>query len=266
MIKTIVVGPRGKMGRLITQIAADSKELELIAGVGAKDRDYIGQDLGQTALLGRNLGVFVVDNLEEVIDECDVIIDFSTREMGLKVLQLAKKHRKALVCGTTGFSSEEMKLFREAGETIPMLYAANTSKLVNVMNKLLQLATAAIGEETDIEIVEMHDRWKKDAPSGTSKEIGELIAHELGAELSNLAIYGREGTGERGKGTIGYHSVRMGDTPSSHTVFFGGFGERLEISHHSTDWRGFAKGARDCALFLAKQPPGNYSVSDVLKI
>ena len=181
MIKTIVVGPRGKMGRLITQIAADSKELELIAGVGAKDRDYIGQDLGQTALLGRNLGVFVVDNLEEVIDE-------------------------------------------------------------------------------------MHDRWKKDAPSGTSKEIGELIAHELGAELSNLAIYGREGTGERGKGTIGYHSVRMGDTPSSHTVFFGGFGERLEISHHSTDWRGFAKGACDCALFLAKQPPGNYSVSDVLKI
>ena len=113
MIKTIVVGPRGKMGRLITQIAADSKELELIAGVGAKDRDYIGQDLGQTALLGRNLGVFVVDNLEEVIDECDVIIDFSTREMGLKVLQLAKKHGKALVCGTTGFSSEEMKLFLE---------------------------------------------------------------------------------------------------------------------------------------------------------
>jgi 4-hydroxy-tetrahydrodipicolinate reductase len=250
----------------LTQIATDSKELELIAGVGAKDRDYIGQDLGQTALLGRNLGVFVVDNLEEVIDECDVIIDFSTREMGLKVLQLAKKHGKALVCGTTGFSSEEMKLFREAGETIPMLYAANTSKLVNVMNKLLQLATAAIGKETDIEIVEMHDRWKKDAPSGTSKEIGELIAHELGAELSNLAIYGREGTGERGKGTIGYHSVRMGDTPSSHTVFFGGFGERLEISHHSTDWRGFAKGACDCALFLAKQPPGNYSVSDVLKI
>ena len=90
MIKTIIIGPRGKMGRLITQIAADSKELKLIAGVGAKDRDYIGQDLGQTALLGRNLGVFVVDNLEEVIDECDVIIDFSTREMGLKVLQLAK--------------------------------------------------------------------------------------------------------------------------------------------------------------------------------
>ncbi|MFR3684839.1 MAG: 4-hydroxy-tetrahydrodipicolinate reductase [Enterococcus sp.] len=236
MIKTIIVGPRGKMGRLITQIAADSKELELIAGVGAKGRDYIGQDLGQVALLGRDLGISIVDHLEAVIDECDVIIDFSTREMGLKVLQLAKKYKKALVCGTTGFSSEEMEQFREAGETIPMLYAANTSKLVNVMNKLLQLATAAIGEETDIEIVEMHDRWKKDAPSGTSKEMGELIAHELGADLSDIVVYGREGTGERKSGTIGYHSVRMGDTPSSHTVFFGGFGERLEISHHSTDW------------------------------
>lgn len=266
MIKTIIIGPRGKMGRLITQIAADNKDLELIAGVGAKGRDYIGQDLGQVSLLGCDLGISVVDHLEAVIDECDVIIDFSTREMGLKVLQLAKKYKKALVCGTTGFSSEEMEQFREAGETIPMLYAANTSKLVNVMNKLLQLATAAIGEETDIEIVEMHDRWKKDAPSGTSKEMGELIAHELGADFSDIVVYGREGTGARKSGTIGYHSVRMGDTPSSHTVFFGGFGERLEISHHSTDWRGFAKGACDCALFLAKQPPGNYSVSDVLKI
>lgn len=266
MINTIIVGPRGKMGRLITQIAADSEVLNLVAGVGPRGRDYIGQDLGQVTLLGRELGVLVVDDLAEVIDKCDVIIDFSTKEMGLEVLRLAKEHKKALVCGTTGFSSEEMALFREAGETIPMLYAANTSKLVNVMNKLLQLATSAIGEETDIEIVEMHDRWKKDAPSGTAKEMGELIAHELGTELSDLAVYGREGTGERKPGTIGYHSVRMGDTPSSHTVFFGGFGERLEISHHSTDWRGFAKGACDCAIFLAKQSPGYYFVSDVLKL
>lgn len=254
------------MGRLITQITAASEELELVAGVGPKNRDYIGQDLGQVTLLGRDIGVPVVDDLAKVIEQCDVIIDFSTKEMGLEVLHLAKEHNKALVCGTTGFSAEELEQFREAGKKIPMLYAANTSKLVNVMNKLLQLATAAIGEETDIEIIEMHDRWKKDAPSGTSKEMGELIAHELGAELSDLAVYGREGTGERKHGTIGYHSVRMGDTPSSHTVFFGGFGERLEISHHSTDWRGFAKGACDCAVFLAEQPPGYYSVSDVLKI
>lgn len=266
MIRTIIVGPRGKMGRLITQIAANSDELELTAGVGPKGRDYIGQDLGLVTLLGRELGVPVVDDLTKVIDSCDVIIDFSTKEMGLEVLRLAKQYKKALVCGTTGFSPAEKVLYCEAGETIPMLYAANTSKLVNVMNKLLQLATSAIGQETDIEILEMHDRWKKDAPSGTAKEMGELIAHELGVALSDAAVYGREGAGEREPGSIGYHSIRMGDTPSSHTVFFGGLGERLEISHHSTDWRGFAQGACDCAIFLAKQPPGYYSVSDVLNI
>lgn len=264
MIKTIVIGPRGKMGRLITQIAAASEELVVVAGVGPKGRDYIGQDLGQVASLGYDLGVPVVDDLAEVIEMCDVIIDFSTKEMGLDVLQLAKKYKKALVCGTTGFTSAEKELFRNAGEEIPLLYAANTSKLVNVMNQLLQTAAAVIGNETDIEIVEMHDRWKKDAPSGTAKEMGELIAAELGKTLSEVATYGREGVGEREPGTIGFHSVRMGDTPSSHTVLFGGLGERLEITHHSTDWRGFAKGACDCAVFLAKQPSGYYGVADIL--
>ncbi|EOI57169.1 4-hydroxy-tetrahydrodipicolinate reductase [Enterococcus gilvus] len=266
MIKTIIVGPRGKMGRLITEIAASEEEVCLIAGVGPKNRDYIGKDLGQAAMLGRDLGVPVVDNLAAVIEDCDVIIDFSTKEMGLETLSLAKTYKKALVCGTTGFSPEEKEVFYQASKEIPVLYAANTSKLMNVMNKLLQLATMAIGKETDIEILEMHDRWKKDAPSGTSKEMGELIAHELGVDFSELAVYGREGTGERQPGSIGYHSIRMGDTPSSHTVFFGGLGERLEISHHSTDWRGFAKGACDCAIFLAKQPPGYYAVSDVLEL
>ena len=266
MIKTIIVGPRGKMGQLITQVAATDEAFQLIAGVGPNGRDYIGQDLGQVALLGRVLDVPVVGDLADVIDSCDLIIDFSTKEMGLETLRLAKKHKKALVCGTTGFDPDEREQFREAGKEIPVLYAANTSKLVNVMNKLLQIAAAALGEETDIEIVEMHDRWKKDAPSGTSKEIGEIIARELGAEISELAVYGREGTGERQAGSIGYHSLRMGNTPSSHTVFFGGAGERLEISHHSTDWRGFAKGACDCAIFLAKQPPGYYTVSDALGI
>lgn len=265
MIKTIVVGPLGKMGRLITQVAAESAELELVAGVGPQGRVYIGEDLGQMTF-GRTLAVPIVDDLAEVIGSCDVIIDFSTKEMGLDVLCLAQAHHKALLCGTTGFAPEEKALFKEASENIPVLYAANTSKLVNVMNKLVQLATAAIGEESDIEIVEMHDRWKKDAPSGTAKEMGEVIAHELGGELKDLAVYGREGVGERTSGTIGYHSLRMGDTPSSHTVFFGGFGERLEISHHSTNWRGFAKGACDCAIFLAKQEPGYYSVIDVLQL
>ena len=144
-MKLIVTGPRGKMGRLITQVAAEHPDIHLVAGVGPAGRDYIGKDLGEVAMTGRRLGVPVVDDLEAVIDDCDVLIDFSTKETGLQVLESAVRHKKALVCGTTGFSSEEMAKFREAASSIPMLYAANTSKLVNIMNKLLELVATAVG-------------------------------------------------------------------------------------------------------------------------
>lgn len=265
-MKVIVIGPRGKMGKLITQVAAERDDMELVAGVAPAGRDYVGQDLGMVALIGRNLGVPVVDDLAAVIDGCDVIIDFSTRENALKVLDLAVKHGKALVCGTTGFSEEEFARFKEAAKTIPMLYAANTSKLVNIMNKLLEMVTKTLGEDADIEILEMHDQWKKDAPSGTSKEMGEIMAHAMGKELSDIAVYGREGESPRERGTIGYHSLRAGNIPSSHTVFFGCMGERLEITHHTYNWECFARGACDCAAYLEDKGPGFYSVQDVLNL
>ena len=130
-MKIIVIGPRGKMGKLITQVAASRDDMELIAGVAPKGRDYIGTDLGTVAMVGRELGVPIVDDLEKVIDACDVIIDFSTKEMGMEVLDLALAHKKGLVCGTTGFSPEEMARFEDASKEIPMLYAANTSKLTS---------------------------------------------------------------------------------------------------------------------------------------
>lgn len=263
-MKVIVIGPRGKMGRLITQAAAARDDMELVAGVAPKGRDYVGMDLGMAALVGRELGVPVVDDLESVIGKCDVIIDFSTKENAMSVLGLAIKYKKGLVCGTTGFSPEEFARFKAASEEIPMLYAANTSKLVNVMNKLLEITASAVGEEADIEILEMHDQWKKDAPSGTAKEMGEIIARALGRELEELAVYGREGESPRKKGTIGYHSLRAGNIPSSHTVYFGFMGERLEITHHSYNWECFARGACDCAAYLAGKAPGFYTIQDVL--
>ncbi len=265
-MKLIVVGPKGKMGKLITKIAAERTDLELVAGIGPKGRDYIGKDIGTVAAIGYEVGVPVVDDLESVIDSCDVIIDFSTKEMAMEVVKLAVAHQKALVCGTTGFSAEEFAAFEKAAETIPMLYAANTSKLVNIMNKLLELVTKAVGNELDIEILEMHDQWKKDAPSGTSKEMGEIMAHALGKELQDIAVYGREGASPRTPGTIGYHSLRAGNIPSSHTVYFGGMGERLEITHHSYNWECFARGACDCAAYLEGKAPGFYTIKDVLNI
>ena len=265
-MKVIVVGPRGKMGKLITQIAASRDDMELVAGVAPTGRDYIGKDLGQAALVGYDLGVPVVDDLESVIDQCDVIIDFSTKEMAMEVLKIAIAHKKALVCGTTGFSPEEFQKFRDAANEIPMLYAANTSKLVNIMNKLLEIVTKTVGDEADIEILEMHDQWKKDAPSGTSKEMGEIMAHAMGKELSDIAVYGREGECPRQKGTIGYHSLRAGNIPSSHSVYFGFMGERLEITHHSYNWECFARGACDCAAYLEGKEPGFYTIQDVLNL
>lgn len=265
-MRLIVVGPKGKMGKLITRIAADREDLTLVAGVAPKGRDYIGMDLGRVAAVGRDLGVPVVDALESVIRECDVIIDFSTREMAMEVVALAMQYKKALVCGTTGFDETEFGRFREAAEVIPMLYAANTSKLVNVMNKLLDIAAKAIGAETDIEILEMHDQWKKDAPSGTSREMGEILAHAMGKELKEIAVYTREGGTPREAGTIGYHSLRAGNLPSSHTVYFGGMGERLEITHHSYNWECFARGACDCAVYLEGKEPGFYTIQDVLRL
>ena len=265
-MKLIIVGPRGKMGRLITKIAAERDDLELVAGVAPKGRDYIGKDLGTVATVGYNLGVPVVDDLEAVIEKCDVIIDFSTKEMAMEVVKLAIAYKKALVCGTTGFSEEEFAEFKRASAYIPMLYAANTSKLVNVMNKLLELVAKTVGEEVDIEILEMHDQWKKDAPSGTSKEMGEVMAHALGKELVDIKVHGREGQSPRVPGTIGYHSLRAGNIPSSHTVFFGGMGERLEITHHSYNWECFARGACDCAAFLKGKNVGFYTIKDVLNL
>lgn len=266
MIKIIVVAPRGKMGKLITQVAASREDMKLVAGIAPKGRDYIGTDLGTVAMVGRELGVPVVDNLESVIDSCDVIIDFSTKETSMEVLDLAVAHKKALVCGTTGFSAEEMQRFQDAAKEIPMLYAANTSKLVNIMNKLLELVTQTAGNDLDIEILEMHDQWKKDAPSGTSKEMGEVMAEVMGKELKDIAVYGREGASPRVPGTIGYHSLRAGNIPSSHTVYFGGMGERLEITHHSYNWECFARGACDCAAFLEGKEAGYYTIKDVLKL
>lgn len=264
-MKLIVIGPKGKMGSLISQVAARHEKLELVGAIAPVGRSYIGQDIGQVAKIGKDIGVDVTDNLEAIISKCDVIIDFSTKENAKLVVDMAIKYKKALVCGTTGFTAEAFEMFENASKEIPMLYAANTSKFVNIMHKLLEIVGETIGEESDIEILEMHDQWKKDVPSGTSKELGSILAQSMGKEIKELAEYGREyGENPRKPGSIGYHSLRAGNIPSSHTVFIGGIGERLELTHHSYNWECFAIGACDCAAYLEDKPAGLYSIKDIL--
>ncbi|MGL5257724.1 MAG: 4-hydroxy-tetrahydrodipicolinate reductase [Proteocatella sp.] len=266
MQKVVVVAPKGKMGRLIIQTISERDDMMLIGSIAPEGRDYIGEDSGFISRLGVKLNAPVFSNLDEIIPHCDVIIDFSMTDVSLNILNKAIEYKKSLVCGTTGFSNFEMSLFEDASKFIPILYAANTSKAVNCMHKLLETASKILGNESDIEIIEMHDNKKLDAPSGTSKEMGHIIAENLDIDFDTAAKYGRSGKGIRNKNEIGYHSIRSGDISSSHTVIFGMMGERLEITHHAYNWLCFARGACDCAKFLQDKQNGLYKVSDVITI
>ena len=153
--------------------------------------------------------------------------------------------------------------FEAAGERIPVIFKCNTSKMVNVMLALVETAARALADECDIEIIDQHDRDKLDAPSGTAVIIGNMIAELKGTTLEELAEYGRAGHGARKPGGVGFHSLRAGDITSDHKVYFGGMGERLEITHYSYSDDCFARGAVDCAQFLDGKPAGVYSIKDV---
>ena len=148
-----------------------------------------------------------------------------------------------------------------SSDLIPVMLAANTSRLVNVMYKLIEEATRLAGD-VDIEILDLHDKTKLDSPSGTAKEIGEIVANTRDVELHDINRYGREGRCPREHGEVAFHSIRGGDISSSHTAYFIGLGERLEIAHHSQSFKCFAEGAVDCAVFLSNQLIGSYTVQD----
>lgn len=266
LMNIVVMAPKGKMGRLMIKCAYNRADMRVVGAVGPAGRDYIGQDPGMVAGIGEATGGKVVDDLEKIINEADVILDYTEASLSIQVIEKALKYNKAVVCGTTGFNEEQMHKIREASNSIPIVFAANTSMLVNLMYKLLKITTETIGDMSDIEIIEMHDRNKKDAPSGTAKEMGEIIANSLGKELKDISVHGRLGAGVREKGTIGYHSLRAGDISSSHTVMFGLMGERLEITHHAHNWECFANGACAAAAFVFGKQPGFYTIKDVLKL
>lgn len=263
-MKVVIMAPRGKMGKLITQAAYNRPGLEIVAGIAPKGRDYCGKDIGLITGLGVELGAPVVDDLAQVIDKCDLVIDYSTVEASMAALAMAVRHGKAMVCGTTGFTEIEWDKMRQASGQIPFLYGASTSRVVNLLYEVLEYIAGKFADTADIEIIEMHDRYKKDAPSGTSKELGHAIARGLGKNWDDIATFGRQGEAVRKPGTIGYHSVRAGDISSSHSVMFGFKGERLEITHHAHSWECFAEGACDCASFLEGKTAGWYTVKDVL--
>ncbi len=266
MVKVLIIGPNGKMGRGMVHCAYKNPNTLIIGGVGPKDRKYIGMDLGALVGLGRNIGAKVVHDIRDIIEKCDVVLDCTITEVSMKVLRVCLEYKKAFVTGTTGFSEAEREELTSAGQKIPVLHASNTSIIVNLLFYLLKIVTKEVGMKADIDITEMHGNTKVDAPSGTANEIGEIISRELGLNLKEIAEYGRKGKGTRSPHTIHFSSIRSGEIPSSHQVIFGFENERLELTHHAYNMNPFAEGMIKSAIFISDKGPGCYDFNQVLKI
>ncbi|MHC8390152.1 4-hydroxy-tetrahydrodipicolinate reductase [Pseudomonas sp. MDT2-39-1] len=266
MRRIAVMGAAGRMGKTLIEAVQQQPGAGLTAAIDRPDSSLVGADAGELAALGR-IGVPLSGGLDRVVDEFDVLIDFTHPTVTLKNLAFCRKHHKAMIIGTTGFSVEEKQLLAEAGKDIPIVFAANFSVGVNLCLKLLDTAARVLGDDVDIEITEAHHRHKVDAPSGTAVRMGEVIADALGRDLKKVAVYGREGqTGARARETIGFATVRAGDIVGDHTVLFAADGERVEITHKASSRMTFAKGAVRAALWLDGREPGLYDMQDVLDL
>ncbi|MEP2650564.1 MAG: 4-hydroxy-tetrahydrodipicolinate reductase [Paraglaciecola sp.] len=264
MSKIGIFGANGRMGRVLIDAVNQSQTDHLSAAGVRPSSSFVGVDVGELAGIGK-VGLTVTSNLENYLASTDIFIDFTLPEALKDNLAFCVAHKKPIVIGTTGLTEEQKVLLHEAAKSIPVVFAANFSVGVNLMLKLVRQAASVMAETADIEILEAHHRFKKDAPSGTAVAIGEAIADEIGRDLSSCAIYGREGdTGEREHNTIGFATVRAGDVVGEHTALFADIGERLEITHKASSRLTFAKGAVKAAAWLVDKPAGLYDMQDVL--
>ncbi len=264
MIRIAIVGAAGRMGKTLIQAVQETEGLVLGAATEQPHSTLIGADAGDLAGVG-TVGVAVTAALSEVMDDFDVLIDFTAPAATMAHLELCRAAAKPMVIGTTGLSDEEKQRLDEAAQEIGIMFAPNMSVGVNLCFKLLDLAARVMGDTADIEIIEAHHRHKVDAPSGTALHMGEVVANALGRDLNDCAVYGREGhTGKRDRQTIGFETIRAGDVVGEHSVWFATPGERIEIVHKASSRMTFASGAARAALWISQQKSGRYDMQDVL--
>ncbi len=264
MIKLIISGVAGRMGGCITNLAFADPEIEIIAGLEIPGHPSIGEDLGNFLRLGEK-NIKIVDNLEQIIKQGEVIVEFSASPATLEHIKVARTHKKAMVIGTTGLTEKEKDVIREASKEIPIVLSPNMSVGVNLLFKITDELAKAVGKDYDLEIIEAHHRKKKDAPSGTALKLAAILAKGTGRSLEKVVTFGRKGmSGERPGETIGIHAVRGGDIIGEHTVLFAGPGERIELVHRASSRDTFALGALKAVKFIKKQSPGLYEMGDVL--
>ncbi len=262
LLNIAIAGSSGRMGRALLEAVAQAPDMRLGVALERAGSPFVGKDAGE--LFGAPCGISIGEDAA-TLDGCHALIDFTRPEATLDHLKICRELGVNIVIGTTGFSAEQKDLIADAGHDIGVVFAPNMSVGVNLSLKLLDIAARVLNEGYDIEIVEAHHRHKVDAPSGTALRMGEVVANALGRNLTECAVYGREGvTGERSPSTIGFATVRGGDIVGDHTVLFAGIGERIEITHKASSRATFALGALRAARFLAQRGKGLFDMQDVL--
>jgi len=263
-LKIGVVGASGRMGRMVVSVIAATDGCELAGASEAPGSAHLGADAGALAGVGDN-GVIVTDDAASMFAGVDAVIDFTVPAATLPHAQLATEAGCALVAGTTGLEEDHRAALEAAAKSVPIVWAPNMSAGVNLLFAVTQQVARALGDDFDIEIVEMHHHHKVDAPSGTALGLGQAAAAGRGVDFDAVKVLSREGiTGERKQGDIGFATLRGGDVVGEHTVVFAAAGERIELSHKATDRAIFARGAVRAALWTAEKPAGFYTMNDVL--
>lgn len=265
MTKIVVTGIAGRMGQRLGSLTVEADDLSLVGATERENHSSVGCDVGQ--FLGeRNQGVLVSNNLEDFIELADVVIAFTSPEATLRDAKICAENDTAMVVGTTGFESVQLEEFKRTIAKIPCVFASNFSTAMNVLFQLVEQAASQLGDDYDVEVIEMHHHFKVDAPSGSAITLGEKAASGLGRNFSEQAIHGREGVvGERSRKEIGMHAVRIGDVAGVHKVLFGAPGEYVELCHTATNRDAFALGALRAARFINHADSGLYSMEDVIK-
>jgi 4-hydroxy-tetrahydrodipicolinate reductase len=263
-VNLVVAGAAGRMGTRIVALARDAPGLRVVAALEASGHRAVGADAGELAGIGPT-GVTVGSDAAAVLAADRVLVEFSVPEASLDHLRLVAAAGGRAVIGTTGFSPAQRTEVAALGRRAAIMQAPNMSVAVTLAFKLLPIMARALGDDYDVEITEIHHRFKKDAPSGTAVRMAELVAEALGRDLGKVGVYGREGLpGERTPQEIAVMSLRSGDVVGEHTVSFGTLGERLELTHRAHSRDTFARGALRAARWIVGQPPGLYSMADVL--
>jgi 4-hydroxy-tetrahydrodipicolinate reductase len=262
-VRVAVAGAGGRMGRALLEAATATPGVSLGAALDIASSPWIGRDAGDLATAAR--GTAIVPDVAKALAASDVLVDFTRPEGTLEHVRACRKAGKAIVIGTTGFAPPALEEIRAAAKDIAIVMAPNMSIGVNVMAKLVELASRTLGPDYDAEVFEIHHNKKVDAPSGTALMLGAVAAKARGGALEKDAVHARHGnTGERRSGSVGFSVARGGDVVGDHTVFFAGTGERIEITHRSSSRATYAQGAMRAAKFAATRGPGLYGMGDVL--